>query len=229
VLRKPSNLRQALWGGWTCPHCRGEFDRWGRRTAPVRPAFATDPGGLAVSPDKLRVLRPELFGASGLIHGLKVRVGLEWDQLGYIDEHLGNGDSRAAVVMSTGPLLVAAYTDELDGVAVLRFPGEFVDEYQLRPGSRLLTVNTYTNLAEPDEDVVPGPKASGRWNGFNPIIADFVSDDLERIEELKHKIEPEEWQRAQKMGEAFLRRWPGVARDGRPVLSGIDAKVAGNT
>ena len=29
-FRRPSNWRQALWGGWTCPQCRHEFDRFGR-------------------------------------------------------------------------------------------------------------------------------------------------------------------------------------------------------
>jgi hypothetical protein len=29
--RKPANLRQTLWGGWTCPNCGCEMDRRGRR------------------------------------------------------------------------------------------------------------------------------------------------------------------------------------------------------
>ena len=49
----------------------------------------------------------------------------------YLKEQLLHGDSRAAVVVSVDPLLlVAAYTDELDCVALLRFPdSEFVEEY----------------------------------------------------------------------------------------------------
>src|SRR5579884_1143605 len=60
------------------------------------------------------------------------------------EQHLYYGDTRAAVVISTDPLLVAAYSDDLDCVVVLKFPAEFVDEYQLHVGSRLLTVNLYT-------------------------------------------------------------------------------------
>ena len=38
-------------------------------------------------------------------------------------EHLEHGDSRAAIVISTDPeLLIAAYTDELDCIAMLRLP-----------------------------------------------------------------------------------------------------------
>jgi len=28
--RKPASLKQALWGGWTCPNCGCETDRQGR-------------------------------------------------------------------------------------------------------------------------------------------------------------------------------------------------------
>jgi hypothetical protein len=33
-LRVPSTGKQAMWGGHTCPNCRCEMDKWGRRTAP---------------------------------------------------------------------------------------------------------------------------------------------------------------------------------------------------
>lgn len=28
--RKPANLKQAFWGGWTCPDCGCECDKYGR-------------------------------------------------------------------------------------------------------------------------------------------------------------------------------------------------------
>lgn len=28
-VRTPANFRQMLWGGWTCPHCGYELDKWG--------------------------------------------------------------------------------------------------------------------------------------------------------------------------------------------------------
>lgn len=30
AVRAPKNLRQALWGGWTCAGCGIELDKWGR-------------------------------------------------------------------------------------------------------------------------------------------------------------------------------------------------------
>ncbi len=29
-VRKPANLQQALWGGWTCPNCGAELDKYGK-------------------------------------------------------------------------------------------------------------------------------------------------------------------------------------------------------
>jgi hypothetical protein len=33
VIRRPKNLRQALWGGCTCEECGTEYDKWGRKIA----------------------------------------------------------------------------------------------------------------------------------------------------------------------------------------------------
>jgi hypothetical protein len=32
-LRTPRSLRQRLWGGYTCPNCAAEVDKWGRKIA----------------------------------------------------------------------------------------------------------------------------------------------------------------------------------------------------
>jgi hypothetical protein len=29
-VRQPQSLRQEMWGGWTCPSCGAEVDKWGR-------------------------------------------------------------------------------------------------------------------------------------------------------------------------------------------------------
>jgi len=31
AIRRPASLRQALWGGKTCPICGTEMDKWGRQ------------------------------------------------------------------------------------------------------------------------------------------------------------------------------------------------------
>jgi len=37
TLREPRSLRQAMWGGWTCPACGAGVDKWGREVAPIAP------------------------------------------------------------------------------------------------------------------------------------------------------------------------------------------------
>ncbi len=180
---------------------------------------ASDPGQIWLSRAKLKLLRPDLFG---------FRAFFRWfwssfPQLTYIGEQLQHGDSRAARVVSTSPLLVAAYTDELDCVAMLRFPDAFREVYGLTVGSRLLTVNTYKRGRAYDSDLILGPNRFERWVGFHPIIAEFVSDDLPRIEARKAQITEEEWARTASLGAGYLAAKPGIARDGRPVYAAVPA------
>jgi hypothetical protein len=225
TVRRPANWRQALWGGWTCPSCKSEFDAFSRDITPRHRGQAANPGALTVSEAKLRVLRPDFHGFSGLRRKVREAVGLDWKQREYIDQHLAGGDSRAALVVSVAPLRVAAYTDELDCVAIVAYPDEFVEEYGLVVGTRLLTVNTYFRNVQPEADLVPGPESTGNWSGFHPMIAEFISDDMDRIERRKAEISDEEWRRAYKMGKARLKEQPGLARDGRPPYSGEAAKA----
>jgi hypothetical protein len=182
---------------------------------------ASDPGLVILSHEKLRRLEPHLFPRSiwSLVHYVPT-LRERWARwLLHIEEHLNNGDSRAAVVVHLEPLIVAAYTDELDCVALLEFPDEFAQEYQLRVGSRLLTVNTYKLRSKGiAPDLLPGEREHRRYGNFSPYIAEFLSDDNERIAERKAEIAEEEWQRAERMGREALVRNNGATRDGGPLL-----------
>lgn len=188
---------------------------------------ASEPGGVTLSSNLLRRLRPDLFGWGAVWHSLLVFMTIEdFPHKRRIREQLHAGDSRAAVVMSISPLLIAAYTDELDCVAMLRFDESLVSEFGLRPGSRLLTVNTYRyDGGEYDADLSPGPRRHPRWYGFSPIIADFLTEDRERLSLRKSQITKAEWRRAAELGTMYLKERPGVARDGRPVYAGQPARL----
>lgn len=191
--------------------------------------FASDPGQIALSHDKLRVLRPDLYGIAGFWKSILAFFRVGWPQRIYIEEQLRYGDSRAAVVVSVKPLLIAAYTDELDCVAVLRFPDHLVHQYRLSIGTRLLTVNCYGKAPEYARDLILGPRVIQRWTGFHPVIAEFLTDDYDRVDARKKQITEDEWQRAQSMGTEYARLRPGVARDGRPVYSSIPAAIGKGT
>jgi Fe-S cluster assembly iron-binding protein IscA len=192
---------------------------------------ASDPGGLMLSEAKLRTLHPELFAGErrGLLRwvmGNRPDPGVQ-EISEALTEHLNRGDSRAAVVVSVAPLVVAAYTDELDCVALLRFPDALVAEHRLRVGSRLLTVNMYAPRAKEAvaADLVPGPKDTGQFANYVPLIADFLATDPGRAARRKQSIDEEEWQRTEDMGTQRLGQ--GVTpRDGRPLYCGSPATTA---
>ncbi len=183
---------------------------------------ASHPGGLRISLDKLRLLHPELDSRRAWRRFVAKNPEVYPKRSFWrvrVEEQLLYGDSRAAVVVSTEPLLVAAYTDELDCVALLRFPDSFVEEYDLETGSRLLTVNTYFYPNESHaEDLQIGPNAYGRYVNFNPFIADFLTDDVETLEQRKADISEDEWRKTAELGERWLNE-NLPPRDGRPLLS----------
>ena len=80
----------------------------------------------------------------------------------------------------------------------------------------MLTVNYYSRSSEVDQDLFPGPLDSGSWTGFEPIIADFLTTDLDQLANRKGTIPSDEWERTEVMGNEYVGKWPGLARDGRP-------------
>lgn len=163
-------------------------------------SFASDPGSIVLSLSMLRELQPEQSA---------------WTPDEEIAEHLMLGDSRSAVVVSVDPLVVAAYTDELCCVALLEFPAWLVARHDLEVGSRLLTVNTYRWAGEAAADLLPGPDDTGSFVDFFPIIADFLSEDVERLVQRKREIDEAEWARAEQLGQVALRQGQ-PHRDGQP-------------
>lgn len=171
-------------------------------------SMASDPLGVSLSEGKLSSFKKELF----FIERFLLNRVLSMDLL---DEHLMLGDSRAAVVIETDKkLIVSAYTDELDCVALLEFPLRLVQEYKLKVGDRLLTVNTYNKGSKLESDLENGPDSYNRYVNFYPLIADFLSEDVDLIEKRKKEIEKLEWEKASSMGKEKINRVS--CRDGNP-------------
>lgn len=184
--------------------------QWGRAKFHDASTRASNPGQIIVSDARLRRFCPELYGLRSQAAEKRLRE--------MIIEHMDLGDSRAAVVVGIDPLLVAAYSDELDCVAMLWFPPDASDE-PLEIGSRLLTVNTYERGNSYSPDLDPGPRRVNRYVGFYPIIADFICADERRVRERKNEIAEAEWELAQMLGAAYCAARPGVWRDGSPCRS----------
>ncbi|MCY2963255.1 MAG: hypothetical protein NT069_06305 [Planctomycetota bacterium] len=213
-------------------------------------ASATDPGRLRLSTTKLAQLHPELFRSAGLLTKLLVpflrvtsRFGSQPDDTSWIDRwigvddpegqaqvierlasHIWSGDANPAVVVSLNPLIVAAYSPDIDNVMLLRLPDELVEGMNgiepLSLGTRLVTCNTYGRLAPDECDIPAGPLSSGAWSSCVCVIADLISDDRKRLEELKHSFTSQAWGACDRHARRRLEnREP--CRDGRPNFSWI--------
>lgn len=184
---------------------------------------ATNPGLIPISKKRFRKLVPEYFGWRGAAVSLlsRTRISRKVDE---IADYLHHGDGQPAVVISTKPLRVAAYSIDLDAIALLRFPHRLVKEFDLEEGTRLLSTNSYKYLEDRDEDLTFGPEYMGAWGGFWPIIADFLTEDRDAIEECKARIPKHLWKRAEDFGHAWFRERPHFVRDGDPVFSKFPAE-----
>jgi hypothetical protein len=184
---------------------------------------ASDRVNVTLSRRRVARLQPELFGWRALF--TRVNWGRRRLTAGaarkMIAEHMRFGDTRAAVVTSVSPLIVAAYTDEMDCVVLLHFPDWLVGQDKLKVGTRLLTVNTYGRTPTLQPDLINGPKSHGRWTMLYPIIAEFVSDDVAAINDRKRRIAHAEWERTTLLAKARLRETAPLMRDGRPLRSHV--------
>jgi len=178
---------------------------------------ASDASRLTFSPNKFKKLYPEYFRFFRREVPKDGQTLEHWYQR--FDQHLLLGDTRAAVVVSLDPLLVAAYTDELDCVAMLKFPIVKGVTDKLPLGKRLLTVNTYQNYAKVVSDLEPGPNNTEGWENFDPMIADFFSSNPVRFATLKKGIHQDEWTHTRELGERYLVEKPNYVRDGCPLYS----------
>ncbi|MGH7283094.1 MAG: hypothetical protein ACRELY_16335 [Polyangiaceae bacterium] len=125
----------------------------------------------------------------------------------------------ALVVSTTPDVLVAAYTDELDAIVLLRFDAIWAQLLHLVANLRLLTINTYGRTSFVSPDLKEGPRSLQRWTNVFPIIAETLSDDLLLIQQRKATLDSGLWQRAQELLLEMRRADRVSVRDGSPLRS----------
>ena len=184
---------------------------------PPHTTTATNPAKIRLSFERLLRFHPDFFDPKPDFDPL--------EQSAILAMRLLYGDARAAMVLTVRPnVIVAAYSDDLDAVALLRFSPRHADEHRLTVGSRLVTVNTYTpgQRLAPDLHLGPEPK-SAAFSNFHSCIADLLSEDQQRLAELHASIPPQEWEHCWALGEAALAaRAP--TRSGRPLRAGVPGR-----
>lgn len=175
-----------------------------------RDSYATGPGRLRLSFPKLSRLHPELLMDGG---GTVAGIG----QMVFIIENLLFGDTNPALVASIDQdLIVAAYSVDIDCVVLLRFPREFVVEYDLKPGTRLVSINSYYGEGEYAPDLKRGPRYLA-WRNVIPMIGEFLADDVQELARLHRSVPETKWRRCRELTVAALKARPIRLRDGRPL------------
>lgn len=200
-------------------------------------ARATNPGDLTLSVAKLGLLEPRLLGNEPLRCSLPgcTEFHTAAELRTRLQQHLREGDARAAVVVSTAPFLVAAYSDDLDAAVLLRFSDELAVAHGARPGQRLLTINCYQRFQHPRTGealfAVDLVLTKGRfWSNVLPYVADFLSDDVEWLAAHKASITETEWSRLDEVTRVRIDQLGAeTARPGGPLHHAMPIIVPGST
>lgn len=168
---------------------------------------AFNPGLFKLNKKKLKDLRPQIFG---------LRLGQKnIDTWQNIHTQLNDGDIQPALVMSASPLLVACYADDMDAVAMHCFPEELGRKLGWTPGRQLIVTAAYNRpLMKANRDLDCGPRSSGRFRAYGPIVADLYTDNTERLERKKREISMEMWTHVERLARQYMANHPGMARNG---------------
>lgn len=135
-------------------------------------------------------------------------------QMDMVANILKFGDTQPAVVVSTNPLLVAAYSDEMDAVVMLQFPAELAAQYNLATGSRLTTSNVYYNTGKCADDIFPGAGFSCNYSDFTPVVQLFIGKKDEKIKEKVGLFDEALWEQVGCKADEYIMAHPGLRRDG---------------
>lgn len=128
------------------------------------------------------------------------------------------------VVVSVEPLLVACYSEEMDAVALVRFSEKLGEMYGLSLHSKLLCVTPVLPSARPASDLTPGSQGDSSIPNFWPVVVDFLTMDVQKVQSVKSSLSETKWRRCKQLGEQYLLRKKGLYRDGSPYVSDFPCK-----
>ncbi len=181
--------------------------------------FATDSLSIELDLKKLDFLFPEIFTPFQKLKYRLRRLGMT-SYIEQISEHIKFGDSQGAIVVSTEPLLIAAYNEDIDCIVMLKFEPKIQKRYNFKVKDYLICVNTFGRTDELQSDLIAGKGNSGVWTLVHPIIADLVSSSEKKIESRKKEIGQEGYDYIWRLANEYLTLKQGVYRNGKPFLSG---------
>lgn len=154
---------------------------------------ASNPGKCKLSKVKFAKLRDEILCLKGL------KKAHFTNQFNRINDYLMNGDTQPAVVVSLSPLIVSAYSDEMDAVIFLQFPEKLAELYSLEVGTRLVTSNVYHVNFKKAKDITVGSEYLKRYSDFEPLVQLFLGFDDENIRGRTYIFGDDIWQKVLQM------------------------------
>lgn len=169
--------------------------------------FAENSGNVKLSKKKFKRVRDDILELSALE---KSRFNSNFER---INEYMMCGDTQPAIVYSVDPLIISAYSDEMDGVVFLEFPQKLAEIYNLHEGMRLVTSNVYTYGSRTVKDITAGDGYLKRYSDFTPIVQLFLTDSEEYAMRRTGLFDEEVWDRVNRLTEEYSRS-NNQARDG---------------
>lgn len=171
--------------------------------------YADHPGRVKLSKRKLRQVKKLVCTSFGETLFFHLRIPA-------VKEYVAYGDTQPACVMSVSPLVISAYSDEMDAVVMLRFPDALAQQYKLSSGDRLVTVNTYRWLEgyEIAPDIFVGEHFLQRYSDFQPIVPLFICKNETPVQEKCRLFDEETWETVTQKSRQYAAEHPDLIRDG---------------
>lgn len=159
--------------------------------------FAENAGGVKLSEEKFRQMRDEILKMSFV---QKMQYNRNFQR---IDDYMTNGDTQPAIVYSVKPLIISAYSDEMDGVVFLEFPDRLAEMYNLHTGMRLVTSNVYNCGFKIAKDINTGAGYLKRYTDFTPIVQLFLTKDEDYVMKRTELFDENVWDRVKQLTEKY--------------------------
>ena len=153
-------------------------------------------------------------------HGFKEEYAFDMSTQ-YLANVLMGCDTQPAIVYSAAPLIISAYSDEMDAVIFLRYPDELAAAYGLKAGDRLVTACDYVdNGKKVAADIFPGAGFTGFYSNMIPVVQLFFAGKKQILfaggdDEIRARVsifDEERWKHVEKLTEEYALR--GISRDG---------------
>lgn len=159
--------------------------------------YAENSGNVELSKRKFAQVRDDILELSVLE---KSRYNSNFE---CINEFMMKGDTQPAIVYSVNPLIISAYSDEMDGVVFLEFPDRLAEIYNLYVGMRLVTSNVYAYGFSIAKDITVGNGYLKRYTDFTPIVQLFLAKDEDYVMRRTELFNDKIWERVKYLTENY--------------------------